>query len=300
MYRAYKQRISYDFRPTTMKLRVLLIVVVTFLCAEAGAQKLYLDTIYVTYNGTSYLVFNQEFDANNDFVDVSSNEYESEIKGNTILVKSAAPLVQPTSFTIKNGGLFYTGFLAYKLNPPITFYDYRNPDAPNFASYSDTSTIELIESGANLDLANSTLNEAMLQALMQRDPDVFTIGVVKAKIVIALSNVMINEGITYLKILVNNKSAKRFDIDFTGFVYSEAANKKDSLKTKGRVMDIAPILQTNVEVVNANQRRHLGYALSLPEVSKQSKLVVTLIERNTSQAISFDIPAEALLRTKLF
>ena len=284
-----------------MKARLLLVsAMISLFCYQGLAQKLYLDTIYVTYNKSSYLVFNHSFDPIDDFVEIDGKDYQNELKGNTIILKSAAPLVQPTSFTIKNGGLFYTGLLAYKLNPPITFYDYRNPDEPKFASYPDSATIEAIEHGANLDLANSTLSEAMLQTLMQRDPDVFTIGVAKAKIVIALSNVMINEGITYLKILVNNKSAKRFDIDFTGFVYSEPANKKDSLNTKGRVMDIAPILQTNVEVVNANQRRHLGYALSLPEISKQSKLVVTLIQRNTSQAISFDIPAEALLRTKLF
>ncbi|MGI9545356.1 MAG: DUF4138 domain-containing protein, partial [Cyclobacteriaceae bacterium] len=148
--------------------------------------------------------------------------------------------------------------------------------------------------------SNSTLSEAMLQALMQRNPDVYTVGTAKSKIILSLTNVMINEGITYLKILVDNKSAKRFDIDFTGFVYSEPANKDDSLNTKGRVMDIAPILQTNVEVVNANQRRYLGFALPLPKVSKNSKLMVTVIERGTSEVFSFDIPAEALLKTKLF
>jgi len=284
-----------------MKVRhIVLIACTILLCKQGAAQKLYLDTVYVTYNKTSYLVFNNPFNINDDFVKVDSKDYETELKGNTLLLKSAAPMVRPSSFTIKNGDLFYTGLLAYKLNPPITFYDYRNPDAPRFASKPDSSTLLTSEGGIDSELGNSTINEAMLQALMQRDQDVFTIGVAKAKIIFALSNVMINDGITYLKILVNNKSAKRFDIDFAGFVYSEPPSKQDTLKTNGRVMDIAPILQTNVEVVNANQRRYLGYALQLPEVAKQSKLVVTLIERNTNNTISFDIPAEALLRTKLF
>lgn len=283
-----------------MKIRLLLVPVLIFFFSWPGlSQKLFLDTVYVTYDKSSYLVFNNQFDAD-DFIEINNKDYQSELKGNTILLKSVAPLVLPSGFTIKNGDLFYTGFLAYKLNPPITFYDFRNPDAPKFASKPDSTTLQFTEDNSNPELANSSLNEAMLQALMQRNPDVFTIGIVKSKIMFALSNVMINEGITYLKISVNNKSTKRFDIDFTGFVYSEPASKQDSLKAKGRVMDISPILQTNVEVVNANQRRHLGYALRIPEVSKHSKLVVTLIERNTSKAISFDIPAEALLRTKLF
>ncbi|MGI9542259.1 MAG: hypothetical protein ACR2MX_03310, partial [Cyclobacteriaceae bacterium] len=134
---------------------ILLVFFVFFLSVRGKSQKLYLDTIYVTYNKSSYLVFNHQFDPNDDFIDISKEEYQSEIKGNTILLKSSAPMVQPTSFTIKNGELFYTGFLAYKLHPPISFYDYRNPDAPKFASNSDSSTL-FIESSASLDLRNST------------------------------------------------------------------------------------------------------------------------------------------------
>jgi len=262
-------------------------------------QKLDLDTIYVTYNKTCYLIFNQDFDPGSDFIDVSGTDFQAEIKGEAILIKSVAPMVKPAGFMIKNGEQFYHGHLAYKLHPPINFYDYRSPKEPVFSTLSDSAAVSEDRPGEPL-VADGSLTEAMLQAVMSRNPDVHTVGVAKGKIVLSLSNVLVNEEITYLKILLHNKSDKRFDIDFTGFVYSEPATLLDSGKTNGKVMDIQPLLQTNVEIVNAHQRRYLGYALSLPEVSKRSKLVVTIIERNTSNAISFDIPAGALLKTKIF
>lgn len=307
---AWPNRIFYSFQSFMANLRLgLLVAFLLVVCAKSSAQQLYLDTIYVTYNKACFLVFSESFDPKNDFVDLGNADYVSEIKGNSVSLRSTAPFVAPGRFTIKNGDTFYRGFLAYKLNPPVNFYDYRSSQKPVLSTgpdslqsgdgmpFSGTAEDSLQPAGVN---NNRSLTQAMLQALMQRNPEVFTLGVAKDKIVLSLTNVMINEGITYLKVMLHNKSTKPYVIDFTGFAYSEPGEREGLKRGNGKVNDISPLLQTDIEVVNAGQKQSLGYALPLPKILPRGKLIVTVMEKSDSQTISFEVPAKALLKTKLF
>jgi len=272
------------------------------------AQYVSLDTIFVSTDKTTYLVFGTAFDPNTDFIDIGTKEFQSKIEGETVFLKASGTATSPTTLMIKNGNTYYHGIIEYRGSPKKTFHDYRQLEsAGNLGNSYKTKFSEAdpfkfsgeMNKGDSNDHKEELITER-LEIIMNSQVEIRTLGAVKNRITVALTNVMTDEKVLYIKILFHNKSSGKFEIDFVNFQFIEPSKRKGLKKSPKKTTDVFPIKQTPGQTIKAYQKQWLGYALPLFNISNKGKLVIVFRESNGSRVVVLEVPAKAILKTKVF
>ena len=87
------------------------------------AQKL--DTISVTSEGTSYLIFDEPI----SLVNLGTKAYIGKVeKDRMLFLKALSPNTEPTTLLVQAGSTLFTGYIRYVKKPSRSFYDYRIMD----------------------------------------------------------------------------------------------------------------------------------------------------------------------------
>ncbi len=273
------------------------------------AQYISLDSVFVSHDKTTYLVFDNPFQPNTDFVDLGTTGFHSKIEGEAVFLKASAKGSSPTTLMIKNGDTYYHGVIGYREHPEKMFYDYRRSGTdPN----SGTPVPEVKSSQAipaktpgsvNQEVSSNDkqlLVEERLETLMNSPVEIRTLGVVQDRIILAVTNVMADDKALYLKLLINNKSSGKYEIDFVNFQFVEPSKGNSLKKSPSKTIDVYPITQTQGQTVNAYQKQWLGYALPLFNISDRGKLIISFREINGSRILKLEVPAKTILKTKVF
>ena len=293
-----------------MKLTITSSIIFMFFRVDFGlAQYISLDSVFVSHDKTTYLVFDHPFQPNTDFVDLGTTGFHSKIEGSAVFLKASKKGSSPTTLMIKNGDTYYHGVIGYREHPENMFYDYRgsstdpNSDTPVPEVKSSQVPPAVIRGSENKKVSSNDellLVEERLETLMNTTVELRTLGVVKDRIILAVTNVMADDNALYLKLLINNKSSGKYEIDFVNFQFVEPSKGNGLKKSPSKTTDVFPITQTQAQTVNAYQKQWLGYALPLFNISDRGKLIISFREINGSRILKLEVPAKTILKTKVF
>ncbi len=264
------------------------------------AQDFSLDTIEVSTDKTTFLVFDDPFNPQADFIDLGTSDYEAKIEGETVFLKAVNAGSEATSIMIKNGEVFYHGVVQYLLNPSETFLDFRANGDDNLAkkSYDSFTKIEPLTSK---DVVNKdSLIQARLSEVMTYKPAFHSLGIAANHLAVAVTNIITDQHATYLKILFHNRSSGGYNIDFISFNYLELGARRGHKKHSSRSNETHPLAKLGPDIINAGNEASLGYALPLFNLPSNGKLLITIREKNGARRIELKLPARSLLSAPVF
>jgi len=293
-----------------MKLAIISSFLFIFFRVDFGlAQYISLDSVFVSHDKTTYLVFDHTFQPNTDFVDLGTTGFHSKIEGEAVFLKASTKDSSPTTLMIKNGNTYYHGVIGYRENPEKMFYDYRGSGADPNSGFearevkSSQASPAMIRESENKKVSSDNdllLVEERLEILMNATVVIRTLGVVKDRIILAVTNVMADDKALYLKLLINNKSSGKYEIDFVNFQFVEPSKGNGLKKSPSKTTDVFPITQTQEQTIDAYQKQWLGYALPLFNISDRGKLIISFREISGSRILKLEVPAKTILKTEVF
>ena len=265
----------------------LLLAVPLLTTAQSGAainnkETAQQDTIYVSHQAKSYLLFNAPV----SLVDVGNPSlYQMQIEGNSVLVVATTDSVADTPFYAVVGGKPFTGRLIFQKHPPA-FYDFR---------WSDTEPV----------LAGPLAPEHQVLTRLQTLQTYDELNYATARengIRFRLVGIFHDLSTTYLKFKIENRTSLLYQTDFIGFERLKRYKKGFFANDKEAHFPLEPVAEWQVEQVLPYSESYCYYALPLQSLERKETIVATLREAGagSSRSVSLKISARLIRRADLY
>ena len=256
-----------------------IIVSITFTLALLSHHGRAQDTVYVSHQAKSYLLFDHPV----SLVDVGNPAwYEAQIEGNAVLVVARQDSVPATPIYAVINNQPFTGMLTFRtqLNP---FYDFRQAKPPVEVAASD----------------HPTLLKERLRG-MQTHSDLHYGQQREGGVTFQLVGMVHDLSATYLKFKVENQSSVVYQTDFIGFQRRQRYRKGFFAKEKETTFPIEPLAFQNVRPVLPYSEDYYYYALPLWALGPKETLLATLRESTGSRTLTLKISSRLIRRADLF
>jgi len=238
-----------------------------------------LDTIYVSHQAKSYLLFDEPV----TLADVGNPAlYQVQIEGNSILVVATQDSVASTPFYAVVGGEPFTARLAFRTKPRA-FYDFqkhRNDNMHRSQTPNEQVLTRLQELASFTDLNYATTREDGIR--------------------LRLVGLMHDLSSTYLKFKVENRTSLVYQTSFVGFEQRKRYRKGWFAQEQQAHFPLEPLAAWQVEKILPYSEHYLYYALPLQTLERKEAIIATLREANGSRSVSLKIPARLLRRADLY
>lgn len=244
------------------------------------------DTIYVSTNKTTTLMFPKDV----ILFDIGSEDFGGMKSNNLLLLKAVIDKAQPTSILVQYGrDEIYHATLVFKADPAKTFLDFRTAELPKVPSEARTAKKD---STATLEsqVAEKRLNLLIADTRVSYK----TLAIQKEKLILSLSDMMIDEENLYLKVLFVNDSKLDYQIDFVEFVYKEPSEKKE-LKGGYERKNVYAKVHNKIDGVRGKDKRFLGYCIPKYALSKKGELEIVVREKNGTRVLELSVPFTEIL-----
>ena len=279
-------------------MKLLLIAFPFVLPLLATAQPITRDTIYVSHQAKSYLLFDQPV----SLADVGNPSlYQAQIEGNSVLVVATEDSVADTPFYAVVGGTPFTARLVFHPRPEA-FYDFRKDDnvseGPHEPTGDQTLTrLQDLQTQKELNYAAARQNGIRFQ----------------------LVGLMHDLSTTYLKFKVKNNTSLVYQTDFIGFERLKRYRKGFFAKDQEARCPLDPVAEWRIDEVvplpdgsNAYDpptttgrvlpysETYLYYAIPIQSLERKEAIIATLREVGSSRSVSLRISSRLIRRADLY
>jgi hypothetical protein len=236
------------------------------------------DTIQVSPERTTYLLFNQPV----DLVDIGLTQaYVARIEGACVFIKALQAGAAPTTLLVRSGNDYFSAHLQSHSKPPKSLYDYR---------------------GRNLSLSSPTSSESTSVTSVQLEQQLDRIRPAEGKVIrqtkqhrVSLSLIgMYNDpSATYLVLRLRNRSSIPYRIDYVGFERVEKRGRRFSANNLEN-QETVPLGVVAPASIGPHLTDTLRYALPLYAFGSRGKLRAMVREANGSRTLQLSIPGRLL------
>ena len=237
------------------------------------------DTIYVSHQAKSYLLFNQPVtlaDVGNPML------YQAQIEGSSILIVARQDSVADTPFYAVVGGEPFTARLIFDPTPR-SFYDFRQR----------TGKAEVDQQAANVEIV-SRLKE------LTSCHDLNFASQQENGIRFRLVGLVHDLSATYLKFKVENRTSQVYQTSFIGFDYLKRYKKGFWAKEQQAHFPLKPVADWQVNRVLPYSESYFYYALPIQPLERKEAIIATLREAKGSRSVTLKLPARLVRRADLY
>lgn len=282
--------------------RILLLTVCLVSMTTRMAQAQSLGTIKLNehYSATC------EFDENIKGIYISNNEmirtissqdgiqeqttrlYDYIIDGKTVIFSTYKQLPSK-SVTIKltDGSTWY-GILEYDQQDKNIFYRFNGQPTKKKDKKEIEDSLSIIKNRLNVCLSKKS--------------HFASFGINKNKIYWDVSNIMADDDMTYIKIVVNNRSGHEYKITNGKPLFKYIEGKSNNLKRKEASVKVDGQITTQqaTDKINAYSTEVLGYVIKSYPLNTNGKLVISFLELNGKRNYEIRIPFKKLQEIEVF
>lgn len=271
------------------------ILFLSFSCYSQVAKK---DTIYVTAQAKTYVVFPDLV----DWVDIGIANYLSKKSGKTVFFAADKAGLEPALLVIKYGDKMWHGTIAYKesLDESEQFLNLNDYEAEQIPDFVNEERVKKDES-VSLDQIVIKRRLGILEGNTTEEEKTFAI--LQDKIIFKVAIFRQDEDHYYFKLAIYNKSKLEYVIDVIDFQYLDVDPVSNLESTHYEYPQDFYANKTNKagsfhvpekDVIN------LYYAIKKYKVSTKGKLRLTVREKEGTRILSFEIPQDDLLKINTF
>ena len=237
------------------------------------------DTIYVSHQAKSYLLFDEPVtlaDVGNPML------YQAQIEGSSVLIVATQDSVADNPFYAVVGGKPFTARLRF--HPcPEAFYDFRKGSEDDNPVDQQTSDAQILARLKELSSYND-LNYAA-----QR----------KNGIRFQLVGLVHDLSTTYLKFKVENYTSLLYQTDFIGFERLKRYKKGFFAKDQLAHFPIEPLVEWQVDKLLPYSEQYIYYALPIQLLERKEAIIATLREKG-HRSVSLKISSRLIRRADLY
>ncbi len=240
------------------------------------------DTIYVSTESTTYLIFDEPISLFN----LGSKDYEAKADDPHILfIRARTTLAKRSTIVVTHGDEILTAYVAFKTNTQA-FYDFRKKQLPKE---------EIIENTEQKQIENKLKRIARL-------PRNINIKAKKQQIELHLLNLYNDNEATFLRFSLRNQSSIIYDLDYVSFAYIEKRKRTTQrINTlNGGLQEVEPLIKIEKLLTESGKSNEYLYALPLYSTTEDGFLQVIYREKAGLRSIIIDIPFKKILRAELF
>jgi hypothetical protein len=240
------------------------------------------DTIYVSTESTTYLIFDEPISLFN----LGSKDYEAKADDPHILfIRARTTLAKRSTIVVTHGDAILTAYIAFKMNTQA-FYDFRKKQLPKE---------EIAENTEQKQIENKLKRIARL-------PRNVKIEAKKQQIELNLLNLYNDNEATFLRFSLHNQSSIIYDLDYVSFAYIEKRKRttKRVNTLNGGLQEVEPLIKVEKLLTEAGKSNEYLYALPLYSTTEDGFLQVIFREKAGLRSIIMEIPFKKILRAKLF
>ena len=262
-----------------MKAFLLMLLLLPLLSAQA--QKL--DTINVTSEGTSYLIFDEPISLFN----LGTKSYIGKVeKERMLFLKALSPNVESTTLLIQAGSTLFTGYVRYVKKPTKSFYDYRIMDE---SSSSPTSRNSITSTGS----ASSKLSKMRVAKTNT------SVKEVKDGIDLECVQLYNDSQRTYLKLALKNTTTIAYVLDLVSFTYKERLPRRLRNKVAPQYEEMTPDDKVEPPRIEAGRTENFYYSIPLYSTTESGYLELIFREKVGARVLTLEIPAKKIMTAPL-
>ena len=240
------------------------------------------DTIYVSTESTTYLIFDEPISLFN----LGSKDYEAKADDPHILfIRARTTLAKRSTIVVTHGDEILTAYIAFKMNSQV-FYDFRKKQLPKE---------EIVENTEQKQIENKLKRMARLSRNVNIEAK-------KQQIELNLLNLYNDNEATFLRFSLHNQSSIIYDLDYVSFAYIE--NRKRTTKRintlNGGLQEVEPLTKVEKLLTESGKSNEYLYALPLYSTTEDGFLQVIFREKAGLRSIIIEIPFKKILRAELF
>lgn len=269
---------------------ILLLLAVGLSPTLAQTQKM--DTITVSTDGTTYLIFDESISLFN----LGSKSYIGKVENSKMLfLKALSPDAQPTTILIQFGTSIFTGYIRYARKLNRHFYDYRATASnivasarPGVLSTSST-TFPPVSALANPKFAQIKKAPKNQKGLSETNDGVE----------VECTNLYNDKQLTYLKLAVHNKTTLAYQVDFISFSYKEKLPRKLRNKVAPQIEEVTPVDKVEPARIEAGRVAEYIYSLPMYSTTDDGYLELIFREAKGARVLVLQIPAKKIMAASL-
>lgn len=243
-----------------------------------------IDTVYVSYKQTTYLVFPKEV----DLVDLANaSQYGSEIDGKTVFLRSKVVGAANCPYLIKCGDDYWKGLIIYKEDIPVdkTFLDYRNFKKTTETT-SKVTTVLISEPNPPEPIDTVTLKSKEVLMSMKAEPiKIKTVGNLSSGIYMGLCNVWHSESASFVRIKISNNTSVSYSIK--DIILSEKISV-------GNERFFKIICDDSPRLIPAKESRYIIVASELISVSSNNVFHIVVEENKGGRILSLEVAQKVI------
>lgn len=266
-----------------------LVLILFSLCAYS--QVIQRDTIFVTTNNTTTLLFPQAI----TLCDIGSfDDYGFKKNGNVLLLKAAGEDVKPTSIIVQYGdNKLLHSTLAYAPVPKELFIQFKEEKEAGFPNETRVKA----SADSVKDLTTKVVEKRLSNLVSDTKIEYKTIANIDTKenIGLTLQNIIQDSEHLYLKVLFINKSKIDYGIDMVEYVFRDPV--KDG-KTGWQRHNVYATATNNIDQIKAKDMKVLGFAVPRFTVSKKGEFMIVVREKNGTRSLSLIVPYDVIFECK--
>ena len=277
------------FKFTTVILLFMLIQILVGKLPIYGQTSIHsLDTVYCSFQNTSYLIFSQHV----DFVDLGKPaSFSVFIEGNALLVKTLKSYPDSSTLFIRSGNQIWEGFVYANKTKRKYFYSFTNTST----KYKSTDSIGLEVKIPKNDSLNLVKNKCHLFATIKTEH--LDLGFVSSCLDAAITVIRNDDKYTYLNFLVKNKTSIPYHLDFISFQYYQHLSKGLLRKSRKMPNDVLPFYKTDVSAVEAFKTQSLVYVIPSFGLAENGFLQVLFRETKGDRVLKIKICGETIQKS---
>ena len=245
------------------------------------AQKL--DTISVTSDGTSYLIFDEPI----SLMNLGTKAYIGKIEQDRMLfLKALAPNAEPTTLLVQAGSTLFTGYVRYVHKPTKSFYDYRLIDDGSPNPVHRLSSAPVVSSPGKI----GKMKLAKANTSTRTEKDGIDLDCIQ----------LFNDAQrTYLKLAFKNTTTVAYVLDFVSFTYKEKLPRRLRNKVAPQYAEMMPDDKVEPARIEAGRTENFYYAIPLYSTTENGYLEVIVREKAGARVITLEIPAKKIMSASL-
>lgn len=282
--------------------RIILLVSILIIGLTGYCQN---DTIRLNQSKAATLEYGSEIKfaifGNNPMKIVNGQQvpvhYDHYKNGKVMIISAMKEEIPEMTLTVSlANGKMHHHILKLSDNPKKNVYSYVNKkeQARRQREVAEKKMKEAKEERQRKAMIRNKIKETM-----NHDNTLKSIAAIKGRVIIAVGNVASDDSLTYVKLIISNRSANNYRISATTFQYVEYKKKwiqKDEVKNSKRVSIVDEISHSQVESGN---KKVFGFAI--PQYSTdQGNLVIKVLENKGERDVELrvninDISSEILI-----
>ncbi|GAB4039918.1 MULTISPECIES: DUF4138 domain-containing protein [unclassified Spirosoma] len=241
----------------------------------------HLDTITVSVEGTSYVIFDEPI----SLVNLGTKAYVGKVENERMLfLKALAPNATPTTLLIQAGSKLFTGYIRYERNPSKSFYDYRVLDEGNTRSNQLSSTV----APASSKLTRMKVIKPNTHIREEKDG-----------IDLECVQLFNDAERTYLKIAFHNTTTVAYVLDIVSFTYKEKLPRRLRNKVAPQFEEMKPDDRLEPARIEAGRTEAFYYSLPLYSTTEDGYLEIIFREKVGARVVTLEVPAQKIMKAPL-